>query len=140
MDSTKPKKETLPSAGHEEIESRECLVRKPKPLLSSPLTPGHPFREGLRLKGEFERIRLDCIWTDLGVCLALAAVAKTRYDMGSREHAERALAAAEKGYSDMLRFFSQAKGLRVEREREFQAKFNRLREELDGLQRLRGGC
>ena len=86
------------------------------------------------LREEFEQIRLDYIWTDLGVCLTLAAVAKTQADMGNREHAERALAAAEKGYHDMLRFYAQAKGPTVEREREFQSKFNHLREELERLQ------
>ena len=57
--------------------------------------------------------------------------------MGNREHAERTLAAAEKGYSDMLRFFSQAKGLTAEVAEELQSKFRHLRERLDGLQRLR---
>src|ERR1035437_7462187 len=84
------------------------------------------FSESLRLRDEIEWIRLDFIWTDLDVCLTLAAIAKRRYNMGSRERAERALAAAEKGYSDLLRFFSQAKGLTAEREKEFQSKFNRL--------------
>ena len=94
------------------------------------------FRETLRIRDEIEWSRLDFIWTDLDLCLTLAAIAKRRYRMGSRELAERAFAAAEKGYSDLLRYFSQAKGLTAEREREFQSRFNRLREQLDGLQRL----
>ena len=97
---------------------------------------GDPFLESLRLRKEYERVRLDFIWTDLELCLTLATVVQTQYNMGNREHAERTLAAAEKGYSDMLRFFSQAKGLTVEREKEFQSKFDQLRERLDGLQRL----
>ena len=92
------------------------------------------FSESLRLRDEIEWIRLDFIWTDLDVCLTLAAIAKRRYNMGSRELAERALAAAEKGYSDLLRLFSQARDLTAEREKECQSKFNRLREQLDGLQ------
>ena len=97
---------------------------------------GDPFLESLRLRKEYERVRLDFIWTDLELCLTLATVVQTQYNMGNREHAERTLAAAEKGYSDMLRFFSQAKGLTAEREKEFQSKFDQLREQLDGLQRL----
>jgi hypothetical protein len=98
---------------------------------------GHTFLESMRLKDEFERIRLDFIRTDLDLCLTLVTIVKTQYNKGNREHAVRTLAAAEKGYSDMLRFYSQVKGLTVEREKEFQLKFNRLREQLDGLPRLR---
>lgn len=136
MDIPKPEKETIQSAGDEATESHADPEQKPKPLRSHPLNLGHPFAENLRLRDEFERIRLDFIWTDLDVCLTLAAVAKTQYSMGNREHAERALAAAEKGYSDMLRFFSQAKRLTVEREKEFQSKFDKLRDRLDALQRF----
>ena len=50
---------------------------------------------------------------------------------------ERTLASAEKGYSDMLRYFSQATGMTAEVEKELQSKFKQLRERLDGLQRLR---
>jgi hypothetical protein len=57
--------------------------------------------------------------------------------MGHREHAKRTIASAEKGYSDMLRYFSQATGMTVEVEKELQSKFKQLRERLDGLQRLR---
>jgi hypothetical protein len=49
---------------------------------------------------------------------------------------ERTLASAEKGYSDMLRYFSQAKNLTAEVEKELQSMFKQLRERLDGLQRL----
>ena len=56
--------------------------------------------------------------------------------MGHREHAKRTIASAEKGYSDMLRYFSQAKGMTPEVEKELQSKFKQLRERLDGLQRL----
>ncbi len=55
-----------------------------------------------RLRDEFEKARLDRIRTDLVVCLMLATVSATAYNMGDREHAERTLASAEKGYSDML--------------------------------------
>ena len=67
------------------------------------------------------------------MCLTFATVAETAYSMGHREHAERTLASAEKGYSDMLRFFSQAKGMTAEVEKELRSKFRHLRERLDGL-------
>jgi hypothetical protein len=89
------------------------------------------------LRDDIERSRLDFIRTDLGVCLTLATVAETAYNMGHREHAERTIASAEKGYSDMLRYFSQAKGMTAEAESELQSKFKQLRERLDGLQRLK---
>ena len=85
---------------------------------------------------EIEQSRLDFIRTDLGVCPTFATVAATAYSMGHREHAERTLARAEKGYSDMLRYFSQAKGLTPEIEKELQSKFKHLRERLDEVQRL----
>ena len=72
----------------------------------------------------------------MGVCFTFATVAETAYNMGHREHAERTIASAEKGYSDMLRYFSQARGMTAEVEKELQSKFQRLRERLDGLQRL----
>ena len=84
-----------------------------------------------------EQSRLNFIRTDLGVCLTLATVAEGAYSIGHGERAERSLASAEKGYSDMLRYFSQAKGMRAEVEEELQSKFKQLRERLDGLQRLR---
>jgi hypothetical protein len=73
----------------------------------------------------------------LDLCLTFATVAETAMSMGHREHAERTLASAEKGYSDMLRYFTQAKGMTAEVEKELQSKFKQLRERLDGLQRLR---
>ena len=97
---------------------------------------GDLFHENLRIRDEIERARVDFIRTDLGVCMTFATVAETAYSMGHREHAERTLASAEKGYSDMLRYFSQATGLTVEVEKEVQSKFLQLRERLDGLRRL----
>ena len=91
----------------------------------------------MRLRDEIEQARLDFIRTDLGVCLTLATVAETAYSMGHREHAERTLASAEKGYSDMLRFFSQARGMTAKVEKELQSTFKQVRERLDGLHRLR---
>ena len=75
----------------------------------------------------------------MGVCLTFAKVAETAYSMGHRKHAERALAKAEKGYSDMQRYFSQATGMTAGAEKELQSKFRELRERLDGLQRLGEG-
>jgi hypothetical protein len=71
------------------------------------------------------------------LCATFTAIAETAYNMGHREHAERTLANAEKGYVDMLRLFSQAKGLTPDVERELQSKFKQLRERLDRLQGLR---
>ena len=73
----------------------------------------------------------------MDLCLTFAAVAETAHSIGHREHAERALAKAEKGYSDMLRYFSRARGMTTEVEKELQSKFQHLRERLDGLHRLR---
>ena len=95
-----------------------------------------PFHQSLRLRAEIEQARFDFIRTDLGVCLTLADLAESEFHLGHREHAERTLASTEKGYSTLLRFFSQANGLTAEVEKELQAKFKQLRERLDGLQRL----
>jgi hypothetical protein len=92
------------------------------------------FHEHLRLRTETDQLRLDFIRTDLWVCLTLARVAETYYDSGNGERASRTIASAEKGYSDMLRFFSQARGMTAEVEKELQLKFKQLRERLDGLQ------
>jgi hypothetical protein len=91
-----------------------------------------------RLQDEIEQSRLNLIRTDLDVCLTFAAVAETAYSMGRREHAERTLASAEKGYFDMLRFFSQARGMTTEVEKQLQSMFRQLRERLDGLQQFKG--
>jgi hypothetical protein len=96
---------------------------------------GSLFHQWLQLRDETEQALLDFIRTDLGVCLTFATVAETAYSMGHREHAERTLAEAEKGYSDMLRYFLRARGMTPEVGRELQSKFSLLRERLDGLQR-----
>jgi hypothetical protein len=95
-----------------------------------------PSHDNRILRAETEQKRVDLIRTDLDVCLTFATVAETAYSMGRREHAERTLAKAEKGYSDMLRFFSQSRGMTAEVEKELQSKFRHLRERLDGLKRL----
>jgi hypothetical protein len=95
------------------------------------------FNESLKLRAETEQARLDFIWTDLDVCMTFATVVESEYNMGNHEHAERTLAEAEKGYSDMNRFFSQAKGLTPEAEARFQSKFKQVRERLDGLRQRR---
>ena len=97
---------------------------------------GSPFGQCMTLRDKIEQGRLDFIRTDLGVCLTFATVVETEYALGNREHATRTLAEAEKGYSDLFRFFSQARGLTPEVEKELQSKFKHLRERLDGLQRL----
>ena len=79
-------------------------------LLNSNLKGGSLLREWLKLRDEMEQARLDFIRTDLGLILTFATIVQTEYNMGNWEQAERTLAEAEKGYSDMLRFFSQAKG------------------------------
>jgi hypothetical protein len=84
-----------------------------------------------------EQARLDFIRTDLGLILTFATISQTEYKMGNWEHAERTLSEAEKGYSDMLRFFSQAKGLTADIEKEFQSKFKHVHQRLNGLRRFR---
>jgi hypothetical protein len=98
---------------------------------------GNLFSENRRLRAEIELSRIDLIRTDLGVCLTFAKVAGTAISMGHLEHAERTIASAEKGYSDMLRYFSQATGMTPRVEMELRSKFKQLREWLDGLQRRR---
>jgi hypothetical protein len=90
-----------------------------------------PFRK------RFQEARLEFIWTDLDILLTFGTIAEAEYRTGNREHAERTLANAEKGYTDMLRYFSQARELTSEIKGEFQSKFKQVRERLDGLQRLR---
>src|SRR5579872_4735446 len=50
--------------------------------------------------------------------MTFAKIAETALSMGHREHAARTIASAEKGYSDMLRYLSQATGMTVEAARE----------------------
>lgn len=95
----------------------------------------HALQDNLR--DETEQVRLDFIRTDLQVCLTLTSVAETKYDLGNREHAARTIASAEKGYSSLLRFFSQAKNLAPEAKKELQLTLKRLRERLDRLQQRR---
>jgi hypothetical protein len=96
-----------------------------------------PFEESLRIQNEAEQTRLDLIWTDLDVILTLASVAETEYKMDNQEHAAQTLASAEKGYSEMLRYFSLATGLTPEVAGKTEAKFKDVRERLDGLRRFR---
>jgi hypothetical protein len=96
-----------------------------------------PFQKSLALMAEMDRRRIELISTDLDLCLTFADVAETEYDMGHTEHAERSRTNAEKGYFDMIRFFSQATGMTAEIADELKSKFAQLRERLDGLQRLR---
>jgi hypothetical protein len=96
---------------------------------------GGLFLESLRIQHETDQARLDFIRTDLELCLTFATVAQTAYRMGHREHAERAIASAEEGYSTLLRFFSLEKNLTPEARNELQLKFKSLRERLDELQR-----
>jgi hypothetical protein len=91
--------------------------------------------ESLRIRDETDQALLDFIRTDLDLCFVFATVAETAYSMGHRAHAKRNIANAEKGYSDMLRYFLRARGKTPEVENELQSKFNQLRERLDGLQR-----
>ena len=90
----------------------------------------------LTRRPEIGYAQLDFIKTDLEVCFTLAIVAETAFSMGHREHAERTLATAEKGYSDMLRIVSQAR-MADDVEKDLQAKLKQLRERLDALGRIR---
>jgi hypothetical protein len=98
---------------------------------------GDSFHEILKLRAETNHALLDFIRTDLDLCLVFATVAETAYSMGRRAHAERNIANAEKGYSVLLRYYCQAKGMTAEVEMELWSKFQRLRDRLDGLQRRR---
>ncbi len=87
------------------------------------------------IRAEIEQSRIDFIRTDLGVCMTFATVAETASSMGQRARAERNIANAEKGYSDMLRYYTQATGMTPEVEMELWWKFRQLRERLDCLHR-----
>ena len=100
---------------------------------------GDSFHEILKLRVETNQALLDFIRTDLDLCLVFATVAETAHSMDHRAHAERNLANAEKGYSDMLRYFLRATGMTAEVESELQSKFNQLRERLNRLQQRRLG-
>jgi len=99
-------------------------------------TVGDLLLESLRIQAEAEEACLDFIRTDLELCLTFARVAETAYGLGHLEHADQAVARAEKGYSDMLRFFSKAKRLTPGIEQELQSEFKELRDRLDRVQRL----
>jgi hypothetical protein len=94
------------------------------------------FSDSLKIQTEHDQARLDFIRTDLEMCLTFATVVETEWKMANREHAVSTLAKAEKGYSDMMRFFSEATGVTPEVEKDIRLKFEQLRERLDGLQRL----
>ena len=78
---------------------------------------GTHFNRWVTLQDDVEQVRLDFIRTDLQVCFTLTSVAETHCDSGNREHAARTIAAIEKGYSTLVRFLAQAKGLTPEVER-----------------------
>jgi hypothetical protein len=99
------------------------------------LRTGSPSDRWVTLRDDTAQVCRDFIRTDLQVCITLTWVAETAYDSGNREHAAKAIAKAEKGYSDLLRFFSRTKHLTPEAREELQWTFKRLRERLDGLQR-----
>ena len=98
---------------------------------------GDSFHQNQIIRAEIEQSLIDFVRTDLGVCMTLATVSETAYSMGHREHANRSLASAEKGYSDLLRYYCQAKGMTAEVEMELWSKFQQLRDRLDGLQQRR---
>jgi hypothetical protein len=98
---------------------------------------GSPFEHWMTLRDDFERVRFNFIRTDLDLCFTLATVAETEYRRGNREHAERTLATIEKGYSTLVRIFSQANGLTAEEEMELWSKFQQLAGRLEGLHLLR---
>jgi hypothetical protein len=91
------------------------------------------FSKWSTLRDQTEKALLDFIRTDLEVCLTFAVIVETEYGMGNRDHAERTLAEAEKGYSTLLRLISKAKGLRVEIQNELHTSLKQLRERLDRL-------
>jgi hypothetical protein len=95
---------------------------------------GSPIDRWVTLRNDIDRVRLEFIRGDLQVCLTLASLADTEHNLDNREHAAKTVASAEKGYSDMLRYFSQAKNLAPGAKIELQSTFQRLRERLDRLQ------
>jgi CheY-like chemotaxis protein len=103
------------------------------PRLQKPFTFDTLIKQVQEVLARSRQITDDFIRTDLELCLTFAALVETECKMGNRERAQRTLAQAEEGYSDMLRFFSRPKGLTAEVEKELQAKFKQVRERLDRL-------
>ena len=94
------------------------------------------FRERLRLRAEREQLLLNFIRTDLELCLTLAGIAERKFLKGNLNDAERILVRVEKRRSDMVRSFSQAKGMTAAVQSELKSKFKQVRERLDGLRRI----
>lgn len=85
------------------------------------------------IQQKIAQARQDLISVDLELCLTLANVAETAIHMGHMERAGRTLSKAEKGFADMLRYFSRSTGLTEEATLKFQSRFDLLRHRLDNL-------
>ena len=94
-----------------------------------------PSTDRVTLQDDIEQARLDFVGRDVQECITFATVAETAYSTGHQEHAARTIASAEKGYSHMLRYFSQAKNLTPEQRKNSNGLSNS--EPLNRLQRRR---
>jgi hypothetical protein len=89
-------------------------------------------------KSTFQRNdqRVRFLRKELALSFTFALLAKTKYEVGNRESAERSLANAEKVYSEVRPFLAdpvQFKHLRAEQKVELTAEIDRLRKSLDSL-------
>ena len=92
----------------------------------------------MAIRARTDQARIDFINVDLDLCLTLAGVAETAISLHHLDHAEQSISRAEKGYSDLLHFYSEASGMPEDVQKELQSKFSQLRQRLDELrQQLR---
>jgi hypothetical protein len=89
-------------------------------------------------KSSFQRndLRVKILRKELALSFTFALIAKTKYEIGNRESAERSLANAEKVYSEVRPFLAdpvQVKHLKAEQKAELTAEIDRLRKSLDSL-------
>jgi hypothetical protein len=81
--------------------------------------------------------RVEFLRTELKTCFTFTEMARTHYQLRELAEADNDVAAAEKGYSTLLRFLSDPKHiehLATEVLQELKAGLERLRKTLDGLE------
>jgi len=61
------------------------------------------------LQSQSDQNRIEFLRTELSACFTFASVAETEFNIGNNEHAQRAIADAEKAYATMQRFLSDPK-------------------------------
>jgi hypothetical protein len=76
----------------------------------------------------------------LTLCFTFSTIAARKYETGNQESAEKSKVNAEKAYETVIQYLSDpkhSKHLTGEESQDITAELERLRDRLDGLQRLR---